>query len=1434
MKKKMKKNVTTLVLTSGLVTSVLNPISIPHNVHAQSVSKVEQVLSALTPEQREAIKQLKISDKEGLQVSPDLDLTSDAPTSVIVEFKDKPAQTAVMEAQTEGTSLSEADAQAKVDASHETFNQDLKTIFSKELNEKKDAYKVKRSYKKAFNGVSMTLPANKVKSLLKSNAVQAVWSDLQVQLDDPTTKEQGAFEQQSSTHTMVTFPGVEKLHEEGYTGKGVKVGVIDTGIDYNHPDLKGAYKGGYDFVDNDNDPMETTYADWQKSGMPETNGGEAYYTEHGTHVAGIIAGQGKNTADYAVTGVAPDADIYAYRVLGRYGSGSTSAILAGIDKAVSDGMDIISMSLGANYNDPLFPTAIAVNNAVLSGATAVVAAGNSGNKMYTLGAPGNAPLAITVGASDTSATIPNYSASAKSSTGDILPADLKLAAQGLSDNIADFQGKTYQMVNVGTGLETSYFKRDSDGNYTIPIDVTGKIVLAQRGSIGIEEIVKRAKSHGAKAVVLTNTSRDALQDVFLGNVYGYIPSFLISSTQGTNITLKIPSNESNKGKTVDFTFGNMSQTVTAGNKLADFSSRGPSRVLYDIKPEVTAPGVSVFSTVPSFMHKDDNGKPLTDYQYAYERLSGTSMATPNVSGVAALLKQAYPDMTPADIKATLMNTADPLNDKYSVYEVGAGLVNPYKAVHAQSEIQVKDKTKTLSSNTKNTDDSITLASKGIKTIKNITGALSFGEQAVEGTDLTDSRSMTLFNKSSEDKTFDVKVQFQTLDGRFTNDSRADQDAAANGVTLDVKSSLKVKRYSSTNMDATINVPKTAKLGTYEGYVVYTNQKNPDETYKIPFAIHTVKKGIDYVTGNPSAFTLAYEAGSNATKWSVGVNFKLNSHMRTFDFFLVDPKTNEEIGYLGTADGMGADENIEYYFRGVLSNGRYSPLTGNPDNPIGFGFKEVDPGLWKIRMVGTNDNGETFTKDAPVFYGEKEPKVTMNYEAGQIVETANATDKTVTVNGNAFDKNIAEMQAAGVTASQGDNKMYYYNPNNSAEINIPVDQNGNFNSTIPLATAGPNTLPITEYDFYDRDKSTVENYGSFRDVYFIKKGTAYTTAISDKKRINMGDSTTVTFSTKNIATTVKKAEYSFLYPAKFLEMVSVQPRSEYKGKLDVQYTSTPFNTTYTKMTITATALGDLATTGITGDTSLVDLTFKAKDQYYKGVMQLEDPTGTSRFFKAVYTNVDNTTVTTQGIQPYFYVTPTYSLMRGAVQAEGLASGFDNLGNAVMSGKVDYNKAGSKISVKDSDGKEYGVADPLGYSASAPYGFTTRLPITDKPFTLSIDVPGHFTFKKDFTVGLKEDGKVTAGSKPVDYSYIPGGDVDKNNVIDVKDAIYIQTYWGTNKRDADINYDGVVDEKDMQYVINNYEMQNPWNANSPKAVKKYKGKTLDDVLTDLGLE
>ncbi|MDI4707135.1 S8 family serine peptidase, partial [Pseudoalteromonas shioyasakiensis] len=144
------------------------------------------------------------------------------------------------------------------------------------------------------------------------------------------------------------------LNDTEYTGKGVKVGVVDTGIDYNHPDLSNNYKAGYDLVDLDDDPMETL----KEEGIP---------TIHGSHVAGIIA------ADGDLKGVAPDAEIYSYRALGPGGAGTSVQVLAAMEQAVKDDVDVLNLSLGNSVNGPDYPTSVAVNRAVELGVPVVIA-----------------------------------------------------------------------------------------------------------------------------------------------------------------------------------------------------------------------------------------------------------------------------------------------------------------------------------------------------------------------------------------------------------------------------------------------------------------------------------------------------------------------------------------------------------------------------------------------------------------------------------------------------------------------------------------------------------------------------------------------------------------------------------------------------------------------------------------------------------------------------------------------------------------------------------------------------------------------------------------------------------------------------------------------------------------------------------------------------
>lgn len=181
--------------------------------------------------------------------------------------------------------------------------------------------------------------------------------------------------------------GLYDQNNQRITGKGVTVGVIDTGIDYTHPDLQANFKGGQDFVDGDSDPMET-------------KGIAGASTLHGTHVAGIIAANGK------IKGVAPEANIIAYRALGPGGSGTTEQVIAAIEQAIKDRVDIVNLSLGNNVNGPDLPISLALNHAVEKGITAVTSSGNSGPNRWTVGSPGTAAKAISVGASTPPQEIP--------------------------------------------------------------------------------------------------------------------------------------------------------------------------------------------------------------------------------------------------------------------------------------------------------------------------------------------------------------------------------------------------------------------------------------------------------------------------------------------------------------------------------------------------------------------------------------------------------------------------------------------------------------------------------------------------------------------------------------------------------------------------------------------------------------------------------------------------------------------------------------------------------------------------------------------------------------------------------------------------------------------------------------------------------------------
>lgn len=418
--------------------------------------------------------------------------------------------------------------------------------------------------------------------------------------------------------------GVEQMNRylhsnhSSLTGEGIKVGVIDTGINYDHRDLRNNYSGGNDLVDEDDDPMETK----------EKN---EFLTLHGTHVAGIIAANGQ------MVGVAPNAQIISYRALGPDGSGSTEQVMAAIEKAVEEQVDILNLSLGTNINAPDLPMSLALNKAVEKGIVVVIAAGNAGPNNWTVASPGTAKDAITVGAIHTNQEFTYLEVNRKEI--EMIPFMYSIK----------WTAHAYSIANFGIG------------DNQVQEDLNNKIALIERGTIPFTEKAINAYQNHAVACIIYN-NEDGLVE---GSLEETLPIPVYSISREDGLWLK---NELQKKEKIYAKPSFLSRT----DQLANFSSRGPVTNQFLIKPDIVAPGVAIQSTVAN----------------SYASMQGTSMAAPYVSGASAIIKQAHPSWNVSQIKSALMNTAkvlkDTSNEELKVYAQGAGKIQLERALNTKT------------------------------------------------------------------------------------------------------------------------------------------------------------------------------------------------------------------------------------------------------------------------------------------------------------------------------------------------------------------------------------------------------------------------------------------------------------------------------------------------------------------------------------------------------------------------------------------------------------------------------------------------------------------------------------------------------------------------------------------------------------------------------
>jgi len=404
------------------------------------------------------------------------------------------------------------------------------------------------------------------------------------------------------------YIGVDYPKNLGYTGDGIKIAIIDTGINSLHLDFfdqdeSSRFLNGYDFVDNDSIPQDT-------------NG-------HGTQVAGIIA------ADGQLKGIAPNAEIYSYRVSSDGESVPSDLIIKAINMAVNDQVDIINISLGVNMTHNKIDDA--VNNAINQGIVVVAAAGNSGPDKETIGSPARNPNAITVGATY------NNRDSSMVSTLEVNDKQFQVLPMLGTDTISD---------PITTELIFGKYSREIDLEN---INVENKIILAERGGEREDEIVyfsdkeTAASKNGAKGLIVYNSK----PGIFFGELIhefvsdDYRPTIpTVSMTREEGLELK---------KMLDNETSATFNVFNHPDFIATFSSRGPVSPFYQ-KPDLVAPGVFVNTTS------------LNNF---YNITSGTSYAAPHVTGAIALLLEKNPNLKPDEIKSILITTSEIITDEYN-------------------------------------------------------------------------------------------------------------------------------------------------------------------------------------------------------------------------------------------------------------------------------------------------------------------------------------------------------------------------------------------------------------------------------------------------------------------------------------------------------------------------------------------------------------------------------------------------------------------------------------------------------------------------------------------------------------------------------------------------------------------------------------------------
>ena len=827
----------------------------------------------------------------------------------------------------------------------------------------------------------------------------------------------------SNTAAATVTRAVEAWQELGNTGEGVSIGVIDTGIDYTHADFGGSgdvaqfdalqaaeaapapagvfpsakVVGGRDFAgDSYNaDPSSPAY---QPVAMPDDNPLDC--NGHGSHVAGTAAGSGVTRDGATYTGpydssldlssmkigpgMAPDASLYALKVFGCEGSTDVTgqaiewAMDPNGDGSIDDHLDVVNLSLGSTYGLPDDADATLANEAMAHGMLVVMSAGNSGDSYDIGGSPGNAPRGIGVAASN--------------------------------DGYGVFDG--WQVVSGGgpeglrPGLRSvAYSDRDEAGNLkpdvtgpvTLPEagddptgcspwsgDYTGEIVLIQAAGFACGSVAKgsNARDHGAIGFMIAGDD-DLLESGITG--VPQIPGILITATDGAALGTAVAAGP------VTVTFGPSLKDAAVLDDpaqvdlLASFSSRS-SRGAGDLKPDVSAPGVTLYSAAVG----TGNGGVSE---------SGTSMAAPTTSGVTALIRAAHPDWTTEEVKADLMNTAghDIHTEDGTVYgpnRQGAGRIDAKAALDNQV---------------------LAYASAG-------TGVVSASFGVIEATDpkVVQNRQITVSNKSSA--TVSYTIAYEALAEQPGVTYRVEPsvvNVAPNTKTV-VNVVLTVNRDQLRKVaDPTVDVDSDVNtgrqfLGEASGRVVLTPRSGGAPSLRVP--VHSNAKPSSNLTAqnrepgktialvgrgvsNGPAFGLDSYTSLGAVFERLGTSPQLAqcTTEARLDCYKSAQERAVDLASVGVASDVAASPEDPYLYFGISAHGTFASAQTAVNYTVYL--DATDDGVWDYQVTTTRITDY----DVPLVIVQDRAGGLMPSNDAPYIGFMNVADGTVDT--NAFDSDV---------------------------------------------------------------------------------------------------------------------------------------------------------------------------------------------------------------------------------------------------------------------------------------------------------------------------------------------------------------------------------------------------------------------------------------------